>query len=93
MLYEVITAVIVKAEHSEQGANPRFIVSSLEGKDQDIYDKIYCARGEMENRIKESRMRDNCLAHARVPNVGGPINGESCSVPWLMCLSNTSALV
>jgi len=84
-------AVIVKAEHSEQGANPRFIVSSLEGKDQDIYDKIYCARGEMENRIKESRMRDNCLAHARVPNVGGPINGESCSVPWLMCLSNTSA--
>lgn len=46
-------SVIVKAEHSDKGANPRFIVTSLHGDDQYIYDKIYCARGEMENRIKE----------------------------------------
>ena len=40
--------VIAKAEHSAQGANPRFIVTSLEGHAQAIYDGIYCARGEME---------------------------------------------
>jgi len=45
--------VIAKAEHSDKGANPRFVVTSLEGNEQDIYEKIYCARGEMENRIKE----------------------------------------
>nr|WP_281388033.1 IS1380 family transposase [Puniceicoccus vermicola] len=45
--------VIAKAEHSDKGANHRFVVTSLEGNEQDIYQKIYCARGEMENRIKE----------------------------------------
>ena len=40
--------VIAKAEHTEKGANPRFILTSLEGESQNIYDKIYCARGEME---------------------------------------------
>jgi hypothetical protein len=46
-------SVIVKAEQSDKGSNPRFIVTSLYGDDQYLYDKIYCARGEMENRIKE----------------------------------------
>lgn len=46
-------SVIVKAEHTDKGANPRFIVTSLDGDNEYIYDKIYCARGEMENRIKE----------------------------------------
>lgn len=45
--------VIVKAEHSAQGANPRFVVTSLQGDPQTLYDTVYCARGEMENRIKE----------------------------------------
>ena len=48
--------VIAKAEHSEQGSNPRFVVSNLEGDAQTIYDQIYCARGEMENRIKEQQL-------------------------------------
>jgi len=48
--------VIVKAEHSEKGSNPRFVVSSLAGDAQAIYDGIYCARGEMENRIKEQQL-------------------------------------
>lgn len=48
--------VIAKAEHSEQGSNPRFVVSNLEGDAQMIYDQIYCARGEMENRIKEQQL-------------------------------------
>jgi hypothetical protein len=48
--------VILKAEHSAQGANPRFVVSSLEGDPQALYEEIYCARGEMENRIKEQQL-------------------------------------
>lgn len=40
--------VIAKAEHSDQGSNPRFVVTSLQGAAQAIYDDIYCARGEME---------------------------------------------
>ena len=48
--------VIVKAEHSARGSNPRFVVTNLTGKAQRIYDRLYCARGEMENRIKEQQL-------------------------------------
>ena len=48
--------VLVKAEHTAQGSNPRFVVSNLEGPAQAIYDELYCARGEMENRIKEQQL-------------------------------------
>ena len=45
-----------KAEHLDKGENPRFVVTSLTPQQwaaQDLYEKFYCARGEMENRIKE----------------------------------------
>ena len=45
--------VIHKAEHTAQGSNPRFVVTNLPGDPQELYDKVYCGRGEMENRIKE----------------------------------------
>ena len=48
--------VVAKAEWTEGKANPRFIVTSLHWSDGDarkLYEDIYCARGEMENRIKE----------------------------------------
>jgi Transposase DDE domain group 1 len=48
--------VIAKAEHSDQGSNPRLVVTSLQGEAQAIYDEVYCARGEMENRIKEQQL-------------------------------------
>lgn len=48
--------VIIKAEHTAKGANPRFIVTNLEGDPQKIYEEIYCARGDMENRIKEQQL-------------------------------------
>jgi Transposase DDE domain group 1 len=48
--------VIAKAEHSSQGRNPRFVVTSLAGDAQALYDELYCARGEMENRIKEQQL-------------------------------------
>jgi len=51
--------VIGKAEVTGGEANPRFIVTSLgiaETKARYLYEKLYCARGEMENRIKECQL-------------------------------------
>ena len=48
--------VIAKAEHLDKGANPRFVVTTLPGDPKTLYEKVYCARGEMENRIKEQQL-------------------------------------
>jgi len=51
--------VVAKAEHLEKGSNPRFVVTSLPAKlfpAAVLYETLYCARGEMENRIKEQQM-------------------------------------
>lgn len=59
--------VIVKAEHTVLGSNPRYVVTNLEGESQSLYDLIYCARGDMENRIKEQQLdmfSDRTSAHA-----------------------------
>lgn len=54
--------VVGKAEILEKGENPRFIVTNLEASlgrrfaAAALYEKFYCARGEMENRIKEAQM-------------------------------------
>jgi hypothetical protein len=48
--------VLVKAEHTAKGSNPRFVVTNLAGEAQKLYDEMYCARGEMENRIKEQQL-------------------------------------
>lgn len=48
--------VVGKAEYLEKGENPRFIVTSLGSQAwpaQKLYEQLYCARGDMENRIKE----------------------------------------
>ena len=45
-----------KAEHIDGKENPRFVVTSLtseEGSAPTLYEELYCARGDMENRIKE----------------------------------------
>lgn len=51
--------VVGKAEYLPRGENPRFIVTSLAPERagaQSLYEKIYCARGDMENRIKEQQL-------------------------------------
>jgi len=51
--------VVAKAEHTQGEANPRFVVTSLKAEEAEarhLYEKIYCARGEMENRIKECQL-------------------------------------
>lgn len=39
-----------------RGPNLRYVVTDLPGEDQELYDNIYCARGDMENRIKEQQL-------------------------------------
>jgi hypothetical protein len=48
--------VIARIEHGDKGSNPRFILTSLRGDPVELYETIYCARGEMENRIKEQQL-------------------------------------
>ena len=57
--WERTRRVVAKAEHLEKGSNPRFVVTSLPSQEwaaQALYEELYCARGEMENRIKEQLM-------------------------------------
>ena len=51
--------VVGKAEHLGKGANPRFVVTSLKPSEygaRELYEDVYCQRGEMENRIKECQL-------------------------------------
>lgn len=64
--------VIVKAEHSPRGANPRFLVVNVPGDPQWLYEEVYCQRGEdAENRIKEQQLdlfADRTSCHAFLAN-------------------------
>ena len=48
--------VIARIEHGPKGRNPRFIVTNLEGEANELYERVYCQRGDMENRIKEQQL-------------------------------------
>ena len=48
--------VIAKLEVTAQGRNPRYVVTNLTGDSKRLYDRLYCARGDMENRIKEQQL-------------------------------------
>jgi hypothetical protein len=51
--------VVGKAEYLAKGENPRFIVTSMESDEWEaraLYEDLYCARGDMENRIKEQQL-------------------------------------
>ncbi len=51
--------VVAKAEHLDGGANPRYVVTSMGAARwaaKPLYEELYCARGEMENRIKEQQL-------------------------------------
>ena len=62
--------VVCKAEHLDKGANTRFVVTSLKHEEYDaktLYEKMYCARGEAENRIKAQQLE---LFADRTPPTG-----------------------
>jgi hypothetical protein len=49
----VCKAEVVRHEGRAPKLNPRFVVTNLKGRPQRIYERVYCPRGEVENRIKE----------------------------------------
>ena len=57
--WSCVRRVVGKAEYLEKGANPRFVVTNIPAEEQTaqtLYEDNYCARGEMENRIKEQQL-------------------------------------
>ena len=63
--------VIAKIEHGAKGSNPRYVVTNLSGDGNALYDKLYCARSEMENRLKEQQLdlfADRTSCHRWWPN-------------------------
>lgn len=69
--WDVERRVIVKAEHSAKGPNPRYVVTNLKGEPQALYDRVYIRRGDMENRIKEQQRHlfaDRTSAHRFTAN-------------------------
>jgi hypothetical protein len=63
--------VIAKAEYLDKGANPRFVVTNLPGDPRELYEDLYCQRGQMENRIKEQPLglfADRTRCHDFVAN-------------------------
>ena len=62
--------VIARIEHDTRGSNPRYVVTSLTGAGRALYEQVYCARGEMENRIKEQLQlfSDRTSCHEWWPN-------------------------
>lgn len=69
--WKVGRRVIAKAEFGSLGANNRYIVTNLPGDGRYLYEKVYCARGEMENRIKEQQLdlfADRTSCHGFVSN-------------------------
>ena len=82
--------VIVKAEHTALGSNPRFVVTNLPGTDQcptgtvgllsASIDRVYCAHGDMENRLKDQQLdlsTDRTSCHR-----SGPTNFGCCCRRW-----------
>jgi hypothetical protein len=65
----IIKAEVICLEGREPRDNPRFVVTNLPGSARSIYEKIYCARGEIENRIKELK-------------IGLQIDRTSCTSFW-----------
>ena len=57
--WERARRVVAKAEHIKKGSNPRFVVTNIDKEwwpAKKLYEKLYCARGNMENRIKEQKL-------------------------------------
>ena len=48
--------VITRLEYGDAGNNPRYVVTNLQGDAAQLYDGVYCQRGEAENRIKEAQV-------------------------------------
>lgn len=88
--------VVAKIEHTPKGSNPRFVVTSLSKSQvgpRQLYEQIYCQRGESENRIKEVQLflfADDNSTHWMASN---QLRVYFCSVAYLfICLIRKKGL-
>ena len=72
--------VITRLEYGQQGTNPRFVVTNLQGQPEALYDGLYCQRGEAENRIKEAHWI--CSARGPVARASAPTSSGCCWRRW-----------
>ena len=76
--------VVAKAEWTGGEANPRFVVTSLTREEHEamhLYEKVYCARGDMENRIKGGGgvpARPLCRPHLSPDDARQPVTAVVC---------------
>lgn len=54
--WDIGRRIVTRLEFGAQGANPRFVVTNLDRPAAELYDGLYCGRGEAENRIKETQL-------------------------------------
>jgi hypothetical protein len=54
--WDIERRVLTRLEYGAQGNNPRFVVTNLAGDATQLYERLYCGRGEAENRIKEAQL-------------------------------------
>jgi hypothetical protein len=73
----IIKAEVVRHPRREPKENPRFVITSLLLSPRWIYEKVYCGRGEIENRIKE--LHHGLISIARAAHDSGRTSLESCS--------------
>ena len=66
--------IIAKIEVTHLGRNPRYVVTNLDGDPKRLYDRVYCARGDMENRISRWHNSYAFLQTARAVTIGGQTN-------------------
>lgn len=79
----IIKAEVVRHLGCKVKDNPRFVVTNIPRVPKNVYEKIYCRRALIENRIKE--LLTACTSTARVARALLPISYGSCSAPLPMC--------
>jgi hypothetical protein len=73
--------LITRLEFGAQGTNPRFIVTNLDRSAEELYDDLYCQRGEAENGSRKPSW--TCSARGPVATSSWPTGCAFCSRPWL----------
>ena len=80
--------IAARVEATSKGADIRFIVSNLPGPAKVLYEKVYCARGRMENMIKDHKLYTNALR----ATAGKPTSSASFCIPAPTgCCTNSAA--
>lgn len=92
--WKVERRVITRLEYGVQGANQRFIVTNLKGAATDLYDVLYCQRGEAENevsvktnlskaKVKRSDRNQNRIKEAQLDLLGTRVSCRKFLANWL----------